>query len=80
MALGSAKMNLPATKSARIYKKPGVYLGERVLRVGWRSAADAELAIAPSALASILDIDLPIYLGPERSFRLSPGDPFHASG
>jgi len=46
-----------------MYKKLGVYLSEPVLRVGWRNAAVAVLAVAPSALASILDIDLPIYLG-----------------
>jgi hypothetical protein len=50
MALGSVKMNLPATKRARIYKNPGVYLSGPVLRVGGRNAPAAELAIALSEL------------------------------
>jgi hypothetical protein len=50
MALGSAKMNLPAIKRARIYKNPGVYWSGLVLRAGWRNAAVPELVIAPSEL------------------------------
>src|SRR5258708_27227459 len=60
VALGSGKMNFPAMKRARIYKKPGVYLSGPLRGVPWRYAAVAELAIAPSALlASVLDIDFP---------------------
>src|SRR6266436_6535005 len=60
VALGSSKMNFPAMKRTRIYKKPGVYLSGPLLGVPWRYAAVAELAIAPSELlASVLDIDFP---------------------
>src|SRR5258708_195497 len=63
VALGSGKMNFPATKRARIYKKPGVYLSGPLLGLPWRYAAVAELAIAPSELlASVLDIDFPVCL------------------
>src|SRR5258708_24031975 len=56
-------MNFPATKRARIYKKPGVYLSGPLLGLPWRYAAVAELAIAPSELlASVLDIDFPVCL------------------
>src|SRR5262245_42114195 len=60
VALGSSKMNFPTMKRTRIYKKPGVYLSGPVLRVAWRCAAVAELAIAPSALlVSVVAIDFP---------------------
>src|SRR5260370_42475075 len=63
VALGSGKMNFPAMKRARIYKKPGVYLSGPLLGLPWRYAAVAELAIAPSELlASVLDIDFPVWL------------------
>src|SRR6266853_7039038 len=63
VALGSGKMNFPATKRARIYKKPGVYLSGPLLGLPWRYTAVAELAIAPSELlASVLDIDFPVCL------------------
>src|SRR5437660_511332 len=53
-------MNFPATKRAKIYRKPGVYLSGPLLDAPWRNAAVAELAIAPSELlASVLDIGLP---------------------
>jgi len=38
-------MNFPATKRARIYKKPGVYLSGPLLGLPWRYAAVAELAL-----------------------------------
>src|SRR5215468_11071279 len=50
-------MNFPATKRAKIYRKPGTYLSGPLLGLPWRYAAVAELAIAPSELlASVLDI------------------------
>jgi hypothetical protein len=57
-------MNFPTTKRTRIYKKPGVYLTGLILRVAWRCAAVAELAIAPSEfLTSVLVIDFPCRCG-----------------
>src|SRR5258708_855850 len=51
-------MNFPTMKRARMYKKPGVYLSGLVLRVAWRCAAAARLAIAPSEfLTSVVAID-----------------------
>src|SRR5262249_50294957 len=73
VALGSAKMNLPATKRARIYRKPGVYLSGPLLGVPWRYAAVAELAIAPSELlASALAIDFPRLPGAARTSAWAP--------
>jgi hypothetical protein len=61
-------MNFPATKRARIYRKPGVYLSGPLLGLPWRYAAVAELAIAPSApLASVLAIDFPRLSGAARN-------------
>jgi hypothetical protein len=59
VALGSGKMNFPATKRTRIYRKPGVYLSGPLCGAPWRYAALAELAIAPSELlASVLAIEI----------------------
>src|SRR5215471_1235901 len=70
VALGSAKMNFPAMKRARIYKKPGVYLSGPLFGIPWRYAAVAELATAPSALlASVLDIDFPCLSGAACNFQ-----------
>src|SRR5712671_8134627 len=77
VALGSGKMNFPATKRARIYKKPGVYLSRPLLGVPWRYAAVAELAIAPSELlASVLDIDFPCLPGAARNSSVAANAQF----
>src|SRR5712671_809542 len=71
VALGSAKMNFPAMKRTRIYKKPGVYLSGLVLRVAWRYAAVAELAIAPSEFLASVVIDFPCLSGAARTFNVA---------
>src|SRR5437899_4433359 len=77
VALGSAKINLPATKRTRIYKKPGVYFSGPVLGAPWRYAAVAELAIAPSApLASVLDIDFSCLSGAAVNFSVTANAQF----
>src|SRR5215470_16394174 len=78
VALGSAKMNFPAMKSARIYKKPGVYLSGLLLGAPWRYAAVAELAIAPSApLVSVRVIDFPRVSGATCNLRVTADAQFH---
>jgi hypothetical protein len=79
VALGSAKKNFPATKSARIYKKPGVYLSGPLLGKPPRYAALAELAIAPSGpLASVLDIDFSCLSAAARNFSVTANAHFAA--
>src|SRR5215471_9922283 len=77
VALGSAKMNFPAMKRARIYKKPGVYLSGPLFGIPWRYAAVAELATAPPGLlASVLDIDFPYLSGAACNFSVTANAQF----